>query len=71
MAGKPVVFDVQFLLKAGFTKAELTRFRQFNEACDAFGFDTILAAILQAQERAEHNTVRALHRRIPDESNEE
>ena len=69
--GKPVVFDEQFLLKAGFTKAFIEHCRQVNEVSNAFGFDTMMKAILEAKERSERNTVRALHRLIPDEDGDD
>lgn len=64
--GKPVGYE-QFLLKAGFTKADLDSFRQVNEVSNAFGFDTMMKAIREATSRAERSTLRALHRRIPDD----
>jgi hypothetical protein len=67
--GKPLT--VATLIEAGFTKADLTRFRQLNEVCNAFGFDTMKAAILEAKDRAERNTLRALHRLILDEDQNE
>jgi hypothetical protein len=32
---------------------------------DAFGFDAMMDAILEANKRAEASTIRRLHRRIP------
>jgi hypothetical protein len=49
--GKPLT--VATLIEAGFTKAKLTRFRQFNEVCEAFGFDTMMAAVMEALARRE------------------
>jgi hypothetical protein len=37
---------------------------KLNAVADAFGFKTMLEAILDAQERAERSVVRRLHRRI-------
>jgi hypothetical protein len=63
--GKPVVLAEQFLLKAGFTKAELEHFRQVSQVSNAFGFDTMMKEIRAAIERAERSTVRELYRLIP------
>ncbi|MET3994892.1 hypothetical protein ABID65_006558 [Bradyrhizobium sp. S3.9.2] len=63
--GKPLT--VAELIESGFTKAELEHFRQVNEVSNAFGFDTMLKAIREANDRAERSTLRALHRLIPDE----
>ena len=63
--GKPPT--IADLIEAGFTKAELERFRQVNEVSKALGFDTMVKAIGDAKDRAERSTLRALHRLIPDE----
>jgi hypothetical protein len=68
--GKPAVFDEQFLFNAGFTRADIEQFTQFNAICDAFGFDFTKRAIEEARDRAERSTLRALHRRIPDQDDE-
>jgi hypothetical protein len=56
---------VAYLIEAGFTKADLTRIRQLNEVCNTFGFDTMMKAIMEANDRAERSTLRAMHRNFP------
>ena len=65
-----MVFDEQFLLKAGFTRADIEHFKQVNEVSNAFGFDTMTKAIMEAKDRAERSTLRTLHRLIPDKDGE-
>jgi hypothetical protein len=61
--GKPLT--VAELIRREFTKAELKHFQQVHEISNAFGFDTVVKAILEGNERAERRTLRALHRSIP------
>jgi hypothetical protein len=62
--GKPVEFNERFLLDVGFTRAAIARFVQTYEVSEAFGFEAMRDAIVDANARAERRVLRALHRRI-------
>ena len=68
--GQAVTFDEQFLLDGGFTKADISRMKQVSEVSDAFGVKPMLKVLWDARERAERNTLRALHRRIREADGE-
>ena len=50
--------------EAGLTAADMRYALQVHDVSDAFGFETMLEATLDAQKRAERSVVRRLHRRI-------
>jgi hypothetical protein len=50
--------------EAGLTAADMRYAMQVHDVSDAFGFETMLEATLDAQKRAERSVVRRLHRRI-------
>jgi N-methylhydantoinase B/oxoprolinase/acetone carboxylase alpha subunit len=50
--------------EAGLTAADMRNATQVNAVADAFGFKTMLEAMLDARERAERSVLRRLHRRI-------
>jgi hypothetical protein len=65
--GKPLTFAQAraILLDAGLSEADITRCTQVTKISDAFGFDAMVDAILEAKKRAEVSTIRRLHRLIP------
>jgi hypothetical protein len=46
--------------EAGLTAADMRHARQVHDVSDAFGFETMLEAILDAKQRAERSVVRSL-----------
>jgi hypothetical protein len=67
--GKPLTLEdyERILHEAGMTTSDIEHCVQVSQVCDAFGFETMIKAMLEATERARRNVVRRLHRRI-DES---
>lgn len=70
--GQPMTYEdfEEALLRAGMTKADIAHCVQTYEVSEAFGFDAMMKALLDAQDRAERRALRALHRRIPEEDGE-
>jgi hypothetical protein len=64
--GKPLSWEdwERIMREAGLTAADMRHARQVNAVADAFGFETMLEAILDANKRAERSVLRRLHRRI-------
>ena len=64
--GKPLSWEdcERIMREAGLTAADMRYAMQVNAVSDAFGFETMLEAILDAKQRAERSVVHRLHRRI-------